>query len=178
MTGNDDSPPRKEPVPPGASENDARYPAVGQGIDQRNLRAILSSFAPSERLGRETLQHAKVSEYGEQSREVLESARSQLRKNPESLDIKDWLAFLLYQKKEYAEARELYSDIVQRTQGTCSQRYYLANCHLAMGQTTQAVELWESVIREEPDSKYARKALARIKYLHHILRANQGSVAP
>ena len=81
-----------------------------------------------------------------------------LSKDPDSVPLLEWIAFMYYTSDNCERAIELYSRLVDLDGKNEAHHYYLANLFLKMKNTAKAVEHWKAVIALNPVSKFADKA--------------------
>ena len=100
--------------------------------------------------------YAKASDAAE-----LEKMEALLAKDPDSVPLLEWIAFMYYTSESTKRAIELYSKLVNLDGKNEAHHYYLANLHHKTGSKDKAVHHWKKVIELNPVSKFADKA----KYL-------------
>jgi len=93
----------------------------------------------------------------------IQQRRDMLAKNPQSNDIKEWLAFKLYSAGEYGEAEGFFRDLINNNHRAGIQYFYLGNLLAKTGREQMAVECWRQTIALIPDDVKAKKAAARIE---------------
>ncbi len=97
--------------------------------------------------------YAKASDAAE-----LEKMEALLAKDPDSVPLLEWIAFMYYTSDSTKRAVELYTKLVNLDGKNETHHYYLANLHLKTGEKTKAIEHWKKVIELNPVSKFADKA--------------------
>jgi tetratricopeptide (TPR) repeat protein len=111
--------------------------------------------------------YEEVTTYGEGSagdvEEEIEQLESLLEKNPDNLDISEWLAFKLYSVGNFERAVHLYRGLIERGHRTGVQYFYLGNTYFKMKRMKNAVAAWEKTIELIPTDAKAQKARARIE---------------
>ena len=98
----------------------------------------------------------------------LDLVRRTLAEDPENELLKDWLALNLYQAERFDEALVLYQELLEKSQGTTDQHYYLGNCHYALGQLEAACKEWQEVIKIDPTGKPAQKVIRKLQKLNDL----------
>jgi tetratricopeptide (TPR) repeat protein len=86
-----------------------------------------------------------------------------LEKDPENLQLLDWLAFMYYSNNDTEKAIGTYNKIIKIDPSNASQHYYLANSYYKANQVEEALTHWRHVVTLKPDGKLGRKASDRIK---------------
>lgn len=97
--------------------------------------------------------YAKASDSAE-----LQKMEELLAKDPDSVPLLEWIAFMYYTSDSYDRAVELYQKLVKLDSKNEANHYYLANLYLKLKQKDRAVEHWNRVISLNPVSKFADKA--------------------
>ena len=97
--------------------------------------------------------YAKASDPAE-----LQKMEDLLAKDPESVPLLEWIAFMYYTSESPERAIELYSKLVELDGKNEAHHYYLANLFLRKNRKAEAVEHWKAVITLNPVSKFADKA--------------------
>lgn len=92
-----------------------------------------------------------------------------LAKDPNNLQLLDWLAFMYYSNNETEKAIDTYSRIIKLDPSNPGQHYYLANSFYKANRIDEALHHWKKVIELKPEGKYARKATDRIKKVEAAL---------
>ena len=95
----------------------------------------------------------------------VEEMERMLERDPNNLQLLDWLAFMYYSNNDIPKAIQTYSRIIEIEPNNASQHYYLGNCFFKNNQKDKALAEWNTVIALKPNSKYARKAQERIAKL-------------
>jgi tetratricopeptide (TPR) repeat protein len=112
---------------------------------------------------------ARLSRHQQQPEELITVALERLRANPDDLALADWVAYLLYANRRYDEAIPLLEQLVRSPKRSLLHIFHLANACHATGDQCRAVELWEQVALRGPGTELARKAVARMRFLHRTL---------
>ena len=97
--------------------------------------------------------YAKASDAAE-----LQKMEALLAKDPDSVPLLEWIAFMYYTSDAVDRAIELYTKLVTLDGKNEAHHYYLANLHHKTGNAVKAVEHWKQVIELNPVSKFADKA--------------------
>ena len=97
--------------------------------------------------------YAKASDSAE-----LQKMEELLAKDPDSVPLLEWIAFMYYTSDSYNRAIELYRKLVDLDGRNEANHYYLANLYLKLEQRERAVDHWNKVITLNPGSKFADKA--------------------
>lgn len=105
---------------------------------------------------------AVLTQYTSGDGQGVEEMERMLEKDPENLQLLDWLAFMYYSNNETAKAIETYSRIIAIDSSNAGQHYYLANSFYKANRIEEALEAWRLVCTLKPDGKLARKAQKRI----------------
>lgn len=151
LTGMDDDP---APAPDAAA---AAAPAEAGGVQ-----------APSapEVSGKD---QAVLTQYTAGDGQGVEEIVKMLEKDPNNLQLLDWLAFMYYSNNETDKAIETYSKITQIDPSNASQHYYLANSYYKANRIDEALQHWRTVMELKPDGKLGKKAGDRIKKVEAAL---------
>lgn len=88
--------------------------------------------------------------------------RTMLAASPESLELKEWLAFKTYLAGLADEAEILLRDLIGRGHRVGVQAFYLGNLLAKANRPDEAVEFWRLTVAEIPTDAKAKKAAARI----------------
>lgn len=108
---------------------------------------------------------AEVTDYSVEpgARAELGELEGMLRDNPESLEIREWLAFRYYTAARYQEAADHYEELLRRRHRVGVQYFHLGNTYYKMKRYGSAVEAWGKAAEELPGDPKAHKARARIE---------------
>lgn len=140
------SPRSSLPSPPPAPEPRPRAAAVvDTGADQE-AQALLTQYTSGDGGG-------------------VEEMERMLERDPNNLQLLDWLAFMYYSNNDAVKAIATYQRIIEIEPNNASQHYYLGNCFFKNNEIERAVEEWNLVVQLKPGSKYARKAQERMTKL-------------
>lgn len=112
---------------------------------------------------------AKLSRHQQQPEELVAAALERHRAAPDDLALADWVAYLLYANRRFDEAIPILSRLVRTPAARPLHLFHLANALHAAGDTDRAVDYWEIVARRWPQTELARKAIARMRFLHRAL---------
>ena len=110
--------------------------------------------------------YGKVTSYeADPSRTAEEIAdiRKMLESNPESLDLKEWLAVKLYSGDFLEEAIALLEELISKGHSLENMKFYLGNALYKRGDLARAVACWKYVVDKAPHKKRGKKASARMK---------------
>jgi tetratricopeptide (TPR) repeat protein len=99
---------------------------------------------------------------GDEADEISQ-LRGMLDKNPESHDIKEWLAFKLYSAGDTAEAERFFRDLIAADHRAGVQYFYLGNLLAKQGRKHEAIDCWTKTVELLPNDVKAKKAAARIR---------------
>lgn len=99
----------------------------------------------------------------------VEEMERMLAKDPDNLQLLDWLAFMYYSNNETEKAISTYSRIIAIDPGNAGQHYYLANSYYKAKRIDEALRHWRKVCEIKPDGKLARKASSRIQKVEAAL---------
>ena len=91
----------------------------------------------------------------------IEELKRMVDQNPDNLDMKDMLAFMLYSNNRLDEAIEVFKDLVERKHNPGNQHLYLGNIYYRKGLIQMALVHWDKVRECAPASKEAAKARER-----------------
>jgi tetratricopeptide (TPR) repeat protein len=105
---------------------------------------------------------AVLTQYTSGDGQGVEEMERMLAKDPENLQLLDWLAFMYYSNNETEKAIDTYGRIITLDSSNAAQHYYLANSYYKANRVEEAVETWRKVCELKPDGKLARKAKKRI----------------
>jgi tetratricopeptide (TPR) repeat protein len=100
-----------------------------------------------------------------EARAELDQLEEMLRSNPESLEVREWLAFRYYTVARYQEAADHYQDLIRRGHRSGVQHFHLGNTYYKMKRYGSAVEAWQKAVDLLPGDPKAQKARARIEKL-------------
>lgn len=81
-----------------------------------------------------------------------------LAKDPESIPLLEWIAFMYYTSDNTARAVELYERLVRLQADNEGHHYYLANLYKKLNKVDRAIQHWRKVMALNPQSKFADKA--------------------
>ncbi len=100
-----------------------------------------------------------ITNYARVSDDVeLEKMEDLLAKDPESVPLLEWVAFMYYTSDKVIRAIELYEKLVRLDGGNESHYYYLGNLYLKTNQVQKAIDKWKKVVELAPTSKFAEKS--------------------
>lgn len=137
------------PSPPPAPEpRSPAMAAVTTGADQE-AQALLTQYTSGDGGG-------------------VEEMERMLERDPNNLQLLDWLAFMYYSNNDAVKAIATYRRIIAIEPNNASQHYYLGNCFFKNNEIERAIEEWNLVVQLKPGSKYARKAQERMTKLGTI----------
>jgi len=102
----------------------------------------------------------------------IEELRRLTDANPDNVDMKDMLAFMLYSNDRLDEALEVFHDLVDRGHNPGNQHLYLGNIYYRKGLTTMALLHWDKVRECAPSSPEAAKARERAARVRQGLSLN------
>lgn len=114
-------------------------------------------------------EQAVLTQYTSGDGQGVEEMEKMLAKDPNNLQLLDWLAFMYYSNNQTDRAIETYSRIIQIDPSNASQHYYLANSFYKANRIEEALSHWRRVVEIKPDGKLARKADGRIKKVEAAL---------
>ncbi len=97
--------------------------------------------------------YAKASDAGE-----LAKMEELLAKDPESVPLLEWIAFMYYTSDNTPRAVELYERLVRLQGDNEGHHYYLGNLYKKTNQVDRAVRHWRKVIALNPQSRFADTA--------------------
>lgn len=97
--------------------------------------------------------YAKASDPAE-----LSKMEELLAKDPESIPLLEWIAFMYYTSDNTDRAVELYERLVRLQGDNEGHHYYLANLYRKTNHTEKAIRHWRKVIALNPQSKFADTA--------------------
>lgn len=81
-----------------------------------------------------------------------------LAKDPDSIPLLEWIAFMYYTSDNVDRAVELYEKLVRLQGDNEGHHYYLANLYKKTSRTEMALQHWRKVIALAPQSKFADTA--------------------
>lgn len=81
-----------------------------------------------------------------------------LARDPESIPLLEWIAFMYYTSDSTIRAIELYTKLVSLDNENETHHYYLANLHQKNFNLQKAVFHWKEVLRINPASKFSEKS--------------------
>ena len=102
----------------------------------------------------------------------IEELKRMVDENPENLDMKDMLAFMLYSNERWDEAIEVFKDLVARNHNPGNQHLYLGNIYYRKGLIQFALIHWDKVREYSPSSMEAKKARERAARVRQGLSIN------
>ena len=105
---------------------------------------------------------AVLTQYTSGDGQGVEEMERMLEKDPQNLQLLDWLAFMYYSNNETEKAIQTYGRIIDLDSSNAGQHYYLANSFYKANRIEEALEAWRKVCELKPDGKLARKAQKRI----------------
>lgn len=94
--------------------------------------------------------------------EGISEVEAMLEKDPNNLELLDWLAFMYYSNNMLDKALVSYEKALSMDPDNVNQLYYLGSTYFKMGRKEDAVVKWQRVVELKPDSKIARKAQDKI----------------
>jgi tetratricopeptide (TPR) repeat protein len=97
--------------------------------------------------------YAKASDPAE-----LEKMEDLLKRDPDSVPLLEWIAFMYYTSDNTKRAVELYEKLVRLQADNEGHHYYLANLYKKTDQADRAIQHWRKVMALNPQSKFADKA--------------------
>lgn len=110
--------------------------------------------------------YEEVTTYGEGGRgdvmEEISQLEELLARQPENLDIQEWLAFKYYSINQFEKALEIYRRLLGAGHRPGVQHFYLGNTYYKLEDTDRAIESWQKTIEMIPTDSKAEKARARI----------------
>lgn len=92
----------------------------------------------------------------------IAEVENMLEKDPENLELLDWLAFMYYSNNKLENALDAYQRALNLDPENVNQMYYLGSTYFKLGNAEQACEYWQKVTSLKPGSKIARKAQEKI----------------
>jgi tetratricopeptide (TPR) repeat protein len=114
-------------------------------------------------------EQAVLTQYTSGDGQGVEEMEKMLAKDPNNLQLLDWLAFMYYSNNQTEKAIETYGRIIRIDPSNASQHYYLANSFYKANRIDEALVHWRKVVELKPDGKLARKADGRIKKVETAL---------
>lgn len=96
------------------------------------------------------------------SEKELKDLDSGLAKNPNDVDLLDFVASAYYRSKKMDRAMELYSKVTELDPERASGWYFLGNCLYQLNHKQNAKECWEMVLELDSKGAFARKAKANL----------------
>ncbi len=110
--------------------------------------------------------YGKVTTYESDPHRIAEEIaelRKMLSANPNSLDLKEWLAIKLYSGDFLDEAVELFEELINKGHSLETSHFYLGNACYKRGNALKAISAWQYVAKAVPHKMRGKKAAARIK---------------
>ncbi len=156
------SPPLASPAPAPAPRPPAPTPTAPQPALASKPPAPAS---PPPKAAVAAEEAALLTQYTSGDGGGVEEMERMLERDPNNLQLLDWLAFMYYSNNDIPKAIQTYSRIIEIEPNNASQHYYLGNCFFKNNQKDKALAEWNTVIALKPNSKYARKAQERIAKL-------------
>ena len=83
--------------------------------------------------------------------------------DPDNTELLDWLAFLYYSNDMAQKAIETYGTLIRVDPDICSSYYYMGNAFLKLEQEQNARDIFQYLIEEYPENKFAKKATAKLQ---------------
>ena len=154
------SPPVMSP-PPAPQQRPAPSPAAVP----KAAPAKAPTPPPAQSAAQAAEEAALLTQYTSGDGGGVEEMERMLERDPNNLQLLDWLAFMYYSNNDISKAIQTYSRIIEIEPNNASQHYYLGNCFFKNNQKDKALAEWNTVIALKPNSKYARKAQERIAKL-------------
>ena len=101
----------------------------------------------------------KITNYAQASdASELKKMEELLARDPESVPLLEWIAFMYYTSESTDRAIELYTKLVGLDSENEAHHYYLANLHQKNSNFAKAVRHWKEVLRINPASKFSEKS--------------------
>ena len=101
----------------------------------------------------------KITNYAQASDEAeLKKMEELLARDPESVPLLEWIAFMYYTSDKPQRGIELYSKLVDLDGENEAHHYYLANLQQKNHNIQQALKHWKEVLRINPTSKFSEKS--------------------
>ena len=101
----------------------------------------------------------KITNYAQASDDSeLAKMEELLARDPESVPLLEWIAFMYYTSESTDRAIELYTKLVTLDSENEAHHYYLANLHQKNSNFPKAVNHWKEVLRINPASKFSEKS--------------------
>lgn len=172
-TADDEPSPSFASVPPLRPGGGEGPPVNAQAFVPQSPRAPLPSPPPVPQprpqavvdTGADQEAQALLTQYTSGDGGGVEEMERMLERDPNNLQLLDWLAFMYYSNNDAVKAIATYRRIIEIEPNNASQHYYLGNCFFKNNEVERALEEWNAVIQLKPGSKYARKAQERITKL-------------
>jgi tetratricopeptide (TPR) repeat protein len=102
----------------------------------------------------------------------IEELRRVVDQKPDSLQLKDMLAFMLYSNDRLDEALEVFRELAGRGHNVANQLLYLGNIYYRKGLLQLALTEWDKCRRAAPNSEEAAKASERARKVREGLAVN------
>ena len=126
---------------------------------QEEAPLSLSSSSPPSLPGNSSV----LTQYASGDGQGVEEMEKMLEKDPDNLQLLDWLAFLYYSNNQTDKAIETYTRIISIDPSNPTQHYYLANSYYKANRIQEALTHWRTVVSLKPDGKISRKANEKIE---------------
>jgi tetratricopeptide (TPR) repeat protein len=95
-------------------------------------------------------------------RAELERIESRLLKDPQNLELMDWVAFMFYSNGVPDKAIEYYRRLAAARPRNASYQYFLGNLHQQQGELEPARECWNQVVSLDLEGEYAARARRKL----------------
>lgn len=155
------APPEPVPVDPTAPPgppSPATIPPLSEPLSE-DPPLSLSSSQPALSSGGESV----LTDYARGDGQGIEEIEKMLEKDPENLQLLDWLAFLYYSNDQTEKAIDAYTRIISIDPSNPTQHYYLANSFYKANRIDEALSHWQTVLSLDPNGKMAEKAREKLE---------------
>lgn len=94
--------------------------------------------------------------------EGITEVETMLEKDPNNLELLDWLSFMYYSNNMLEKAHISYEKALSMDPDNVNQLYYLGSTCFKMGRRDDAIVKWKRIVELKPNSKIAHKAQDKI----------------
>ncbi|MCK9279845.1 MAG: tetratricopeptide repeat protein [Melioribacteraceae bacterium] len=161
--------------------NDATHQSMrgkmpsGENVDQTAMQKLQQLEKEVEANPNDTLKMKKLSTYyaiGHQKEKAITLLEKVLAKGPDRLDILQGLTYLEYMQKNFSKAEFYNNKVYKLTNGSLESQLNIAVIEEGKGNTDKAKNLYQSLIKKNPNTEVAKMAQSSLDRLNSPVPAN------